>query len=68
MPTMDILEIIGAIFAVAMAPLFLLLAVVMKLIALVPLLVKWNTKENEWGPRATEREGLMGDEEREIAQ
>jgi hypothetical protein len=63
---MHIFDIISSIFTVAFAPLLLALVVGIKLVSLIPLLVKWNTNESECGSRASERDELRSDEERGI--
>lgn len=61
---MHILDVIVSIFSVAFAPLLLAVVVGIKLVSLIPLLVKWNTHESECGARASERDELLQNGER----
>jgi hypothetical protein len=56
---MHILDSVASRFAVLTAPLLLTCVVGVKLVSLVPLLVKWNTHESIPGPRASERDELL---------
>jgi len=61
---MHIFDLIASVFTLAFAPVLLALVVGVKLVSLVPLLVKWNTHESECGARASEKDAMRADEER----
>jgi hypothetical protein len=56
---MHVFDTVASIFTVVTAPLLLTCVVAVKLVSLVPLLVKWNTHESIPGPRASERDELL---------